>query len=109
MRWQARLRRVHDPMDMISSTFQEDIVRALYSGIEGINFPSSVQSKFTPVLDKLKKSNMRLVQIQASPEFDTQRDQLARDLGTWVGGKNARSAASYVRDIVSKGAPELVH
>ncbi len=107
MRWRARLRRVHDPVDLIASDVQSTMVGALYGGLEG-NFGGAVAGKFAPVTQLLSKHGGRLIQIQTSDDFRSERDQLARDLPGSNGASN-RNAASWVEDQTAKGVAELIH
>jgi hypothetical protein len=110
MRWRARLRRVHDPVDMIASDLESTMVSALYGGLEG-HFGSAVASKFAPLTALLSEHGGRLIQVQTSDDFRSERDQLARNLpGTAADGSDTVSnAASWVSEQAANGAAELIH
>lgn len=110
MRWRARLRRVHDPVDMIASDLESTMVSALYGGLEG-HFGGAVASKFAPLTKLLTEHGGRLIQIQTSLDFRGERDQLVRNLPgvSGDGSDNARNAASWVSEQAESGATEMIH
>lgn len=110
MRWRARLRRVHDPVDMIASDLESTMVSALYGGLEG-HFGGAVASKFAPLTKLLTEHGGRLIQIQTSLDFRGERDQLVRNLPgiSRDGSDTARNAASWVSEQAESGATEMIH
>ncbi|MFZ5896381.1 MAG: hypothetical protein ACOY0T_35330 [Myxococcota bacterium] len=110
MRWRARLRRVHDPVDLIASSLESTMVSALYGGLEG-HFGGAVASKFAPLTQLLSKNGGRLIQFKTSEHFRSGRNQLVRNLpGTSADGASpARNAASWVSEQAELGASELIH
>jgi hypothetical protein len=111
MAWRARLRRVHDPVDFITSDLASTMVSALYAGLDG-QFGGEVADKFSPVSTALTANAGRLVPIQPSGDFQTERDRLARDLAPASADGSTpavRSAAAWVADETAAGIPELIH
>jgi hypothetical protein len=111
MAWRARLRRVHDPVDFITSDLGQTMVNALYGGLDG-HFGGEIADKFSPVAASLTANAGRLIPIQPSSDFQTERDRLARTLApaSSDGSTSAvRSAAAWVHDETAAGIPELIH